>query len=89
MSQLVHLVVSLDATCIHCNNQSCVKLSENLVFHDESKHIKIKYQYTKDMVQRGVVNLQYVETDEKIDDVFTNPLSRVKFEYFRENLSVL
>ena len=26
--------IQLDATCIYCNNQSCVKLSENPVFHD-------------------------------------------------------
>ena len=35
----------MDATCIHCVNQSCVKLSENLVFHDKSKHIEINYLY--------------------------------------------
>ena len=49
--------IQLDATCIYCNNQSCVKLSENSVFHDKSKHIEIKYHYTRDMVQRGAVNL--------------------------------
>ena len=47
--------LQLDATCIYCDNQSCVKLSENSVFHDKSKHIEIKYHYIKDMVQRGVV----------------------------------
>ena len=76
-------------TCIFCNNQSCVKLSENLVFHDKSKHIEIKYHYIRDMVQRGVVKLQYVVMDELIADVFTEPLARVKFEYFREKLGVL
>ena len=49
--------LELDATCIYCDNQSCVKLSKNPVFHDKSKHIKIKYHYIRDMVQRGVVNL--------------------------------
>ena len=34
----------MDATCIHCDKHSCVKLSENPVFHDKSKHIEIKYQ---------------------------------------------
>ena len=47
----------LDATCIYCNNQSCVKLLENPVFHDKLKHIEIKYHYIRDMVQRGAVNL--------------------------------
>ena len=42
--------LQLDATCIYCDNQICVKLSENLVFHDKSKHIKIKYHYIRDMV---------------------------------------
>src|SRR5882757_556476 len=61
--------LQLDATCIYCDNQSCVKLSENLVFHDKSKHIEIKYPYIRDMVQRGVVKLQYVATNEQIVDV--------------------
>ena len=42
--------LQLDATCIHCDNQSCVKLSENPAFHDKSKHIEIKYHYISDMV---------------------------------------
>ena len=87
LSDLFYL--QLDATCIYCDNQSCVKLSENPVFHDKSKHIEIKYHYTKDMVQRGAVELQYVGTNEQIADVLMKPLAKVKFEYFRENLGVL
>ena len=64
-------------------------MSENLVFHDKSKNIEIKYHYIRDMVQRGAVKLQYVVTEEHIADVFTKPLARVKFEYFREKLGVL
>ena len=66
-----------------------MKLSENPVFHDKSKHIEIKYHYIRDMVQRRVVKLQYVATDEQIANVLTKPLARVKFEYFREKLGVL
>ena len=81
--------LQLDATCIYCENQSCVKLSENPMFHDKSKHIEIKYHYIRDMVQKGEVKLQYVVTEEQIADVLTKPLARVKFEYFREKLGVL
>ena len=52
----------MDATDIYCDNQSCIKLSENPVFHDKSKHIEIKYHYIRDMVEKGVVQLQYVPT---------------------------
>ena len=66
-----------------------MKLLENPAFHDKSKHIEIKYHYIRDMVQRGVMKLQYVVTDEHIANVLTKPLARVKFEYFREKLGVL
>ena len=81
--------LQLDATCTYCDNKSCMKLFENLVFYDKSKHIEIKYHYIGDMVQRGAVKLQYVATDEQIADVLTKPLARVKFEYVREKLGVL
>ena len=59
------------------------------MFHDKLKHIKIKYHYIRDMVQRGIVKLQYVAMDEQIADVLTKPLANVNFEYFREKLGVL
>ena len=59
------------------------------MFHDKSKHIEIRYHYIMDMVQRGVVKLQYVATKEYIADMLMKPLASVKFEYFREKLGVL
>jgi hypothetical protein len=79
----------LDPTVIHCDNQSCVKLSENPVSHDRSKHVEIKYHYIRDMVQRKAVLVQYLPTDEQIADVLTKPLAKSKFEYFRDKLGVV
>ena len=35
----------VETTVIHCDNQSCIKLSENPVFHERSKHIDIRYHF--------------------------------------------
>jgi hypothetical protein len=40
----------LDPTVIYCDNQSYIKLTENLVFHDRSKHINIRYHSIRDYV---------------------------------------
>jgi hypothetical protein len=66
-----------------------VKLSENPVFHDRSKHIEIKYHYIKDMMQRKVVHMQYLPTHEKIADIFTKPLAKMKIEYFHVRLGLV
>jgi hypothetical protein len=79
----------MEATTILCDNQSCIKMTENLVFHDRSKHIEIRYHYIHDMVQRGALKLQYVSMDEQVVDVFTKPLSHVKFEHFQDKLGIV
>jgi hypothetical protein len=64
---------------IYCDNQSCVKLSENSVFHDRSNHIDIEYYFLHDRVQRGEeVVLQYIFTNEQIVDILLKPLSKMK-----------
>ena len=47
----------LESTIIHSDNQSCIKLSENPVFHNRSKHIEMKYHFIKELVQRGTLKL--------------------------------
>ena len=54
--------IEMDANEFYCDNQSCIKLTENLVLHDNSNHIEIKYHYIWDMVEQGAVKLQYVPT---------------------------
>jgi hypothetical protein len=76
-------------TLILCDNQSCIKMTKNPVFHDRSKHMEIRYHYIRDMVQRGALMLQYISTDEKVVEVLTKPLSHIKFEYFRDKLGIV
>ena len=81
--------LELEETYIFYDNQSWMKLSENSVCHDKSKHIEIKYHYIREMIQKGETKLQYVPTDEKVADVLTKPLSIVKFDNFRDKLGVI
>ena len=76
----------LDTTVIHCDNQNYIKLSENHVFHDRSKHIEIRYHFIWDCVQKGSVKLQYVPTGEQIAEILTKPLVKGKFVYFKDKL---
>ena len=67
--------LELDTTVILCHNQSCIKMTKNLVFHDKSKHIEIQNFYIRDMVQKGSIKLKYMSTNEQVFDVLTKPLS--------------
>jgi hypothetical protein len=78
----------LETTVVHCDNQSCIKLIENLVFHDRSKHIDMKYHYIRDLVQRKTIKLQYIATSEQVVDILTKPLPLRQFVQLRGKLGV-
>jgi hypothetical protein len=87
----------LEATVILCDHQSCIKLSENSVFHDRSKHIDIRYHFIWDCVQRGVLRLDYIQNDELVRDLYIFLLKNNKIHksaalvfpprFFQERLS--
>ena len=79
----------LDTTVIICDNQSGIRLSENPVFHDRSKHIDIRYHFIRDMVQRGAIRLDHIGIDELVTDILTKPLGKVKLLTFHENLGIV
>ena len=79
----------IETTEIYCDNQSCIRLTENPVFHDRSKHIEIRYHFIRDWVQRGAVQLEYVATGEQVADILTKALEKGKFIKFRDKLGVV
>jgi hypothetical protein len=79
----------LEPTVLHCDNQSCIKLFENPVFHNYSKHIEIMYHHIGHCVKRGKIKLQYLPTGEQTTYILTKALPRSSFVYFRDKLSVV
>jgi hypothetical protein len=71
------------------DNQSTIALSKNLVLHARSKHIKTKYHFIKECVDRGEVALESVGTVDQLVDILTKPLARVRFEELRGRIGVI
>ena len=78
----------MDPTVIHCDNQSCIKFSVNLVFHDRFKHIDIRYHHIRDCVQQKIMLLSYIPTEDQDADILMKVLTRSKFEYHRGRIGV-
>ena len=78
-----------DLVVIYCDNTSAVNISKNLVMHTKTKHIAIKYQFLRKLVQDKEVRLEYVNRKEKIIDIFTKKLPKDGFLYPKGKLGVI
>lgn len=76
------------SVCLNLDNQSAISVIKNNNFHKRCKHIDIKFHFIKEKYYDKVIELNYVCSDEQYADIFTKPLSKVKFCYLRDKIGL-
>ncbi|KAJ4820349.1 polyprotein [Rhynchospora pubera] len=79
----------IGATTLYCDNQSAIAIANNPVHHNRTKHIDTRLHFIRDLVEKKVIELQYVNTNQQIADVLTKSLTREKFTWYRNMMNVL
>jgi ribonuclease HI len=74
------------ATIIYEDNQACIAMSNNPIVQKRSKHIDVRYHFTRERVETEEVKLVYVKTEHQLADLLTKPLQRVKHETLRKQV---
>jgi hypothetical protein len=72
-----------------CDNESAVKLTNNLVQHASTKHIDVHHHFIRDHQQKGDICIKSVGMDDQLADIFTKPLDEKKFHKLRNKLNIL
>ncbi|KAJ4763435.1 Pol [Rhynchospora pubera] len=74
---------------ILCDNTSAILISKNPVLHSRTKHTEIRHHFIRDHVEKGDVELVYIDTKEQIADIFTKPLPTQQHLELRFKLGML
>jgi hypothetical protein len=67
---------------IYTDNNGALALAKNPVFHERTKHIAVKYYYIRQLIEKGTVDLVYINTKDQKSDGLTKPLDKTKFKEF-------
>jgi len=68
------------------DNISVINLAKNLIFHQRSKHIDIRYHFLRDQVGKNMIKLEYCRSKDQIANIFTKPLKIDAFIKLRDLL---
>ena len=75
-------------TRIHVDNESCIALSKNAVFHKRTKHIPLKYHKVREFVAKMVIELEPVQTYLQATDMFTKAVELKQLKMCRDLISL-
>jgi hypothetical protein len=73
---------------LQCDSTSALSVAKNLVLHSQTKHIKVRYHFLRDNVEKGKISLIHVPTHDWLADIFTKPLDQATFPRLRGELGV-
>ena len=86
---LLDYVVVLERVPLLCDNESIVKLANNLVQHSRTKHIDIRHHFLRDHVAKNDISLEGVRIKDQLAIIFTKPLDEATFCRLRNEPNVL
>jgi hypothetical protein len=80
--------VKVDTMLVYGDNQAALKILKNAIVSQRSKHIDVMYHFTRQHIERGVIEFQYIRTDSMVADCLTKALTLPKFMSCKSGMGV-
>ena len=78
----------VDVVELKVDNKSALALAKNPIFHERSKHIRIKYHFIRDCLEDGSIKATHIATTDQLADILTKSLGKSKFQEMRERIGL-
>jgi hypothetical protein len=78
--------VRFERVLLMCDNNSVISVAKNLVFHKKMRHIESRHHFLRYHVEKGDIEMRYIDTERQLADIFTKPLDSSRFADLREKL---
>jgi hypothetical protein len=85
---LIDMKIPVGVPIIRNDNAGAVIISKELRLSENSKHIKIRFQYLRDIVAKNQLQIEDIMTDEMIADILTKPLGFIKVAIAQRQLQL-
>nr|GEY57806.1 retrovirus-related Pol polyprotein from transposon TNT 1-94 [Tanacetum cinerariifolium] len=87
-TQLTDYGFHFDKIPMYCDSKATIVISCNSVQHSRTKHIDVRYNFIKENVKKGIVELFFVGTKYQLADLFTKALPEERFKYLVRRLGM-
>ena len=91
LGRLAHTFRQVDydlVPVVYTDSLGVVALSKNLIHHNTSKHIDVRYHFVWDCIISGKIGLKKISTSDNVADGMTKCLSADRFRSLRHQMSV-
>jgi hypothetical protein len=66
-----------------CDNTSAISVAKNSIFHKRMRHLERRHHFLRDHVEKGDIELRYIDTERLLVDIFIKSLDASRFANLR------
>jgi hypothetical protein len=78
-----YFVARFKRVSLICDNTSAISVAKNSVFHKKMRHAESRHHFLRDHVEKGGIEMSYIDTERQLADTFTKPLDSSRFADLR------
>ena len=68
------------ACTLFCDNKAAISISKNPVQHDRTKHVEIERHFIKKKLEKKVISLPFMRSEDQLADILTKAVTLGAFE---------
>jgi hypothetical protein len=80
--------VRFERVSLMCDNTSVISVAKNSVFHKKMRYIERRNHFLRDHVEKGDIEMRYIDIERQLGDIFTKPLDSSRFADLRGGIGV-
>jgi cell fate regulator YaaT (PSP1 superfamily) len=80
--------VSFERVPLMSDNTSVISVAKNSIFHKKVRHIERRHHLLRDHVEKGDIEMRYIDTERQLADIFTKLLDSFRFADLRGKIGI-
>jgi hypothetical protein len=71
-----------------CDNTNAISVAKNPVLHKRMRHLERRHHFLRDHIEKGDIEMRYIDTERQLTDIFTKPLDSSRFAALQGEIGV-
>jgi hypothetical protein len=70
------------------DDTNAISVAKNPIFHKKIRHVEKRHHFLRDHVEKGDIEMRYIDTERQLADIFTKPLDSSRFANLQGEIGV-